>query len=138
MLSENMLERYAEVLIWGLNKARNRACRKGEIVRVLFDFPAVRLAEVVAGDEALSPSKEVFALLLHDSLTETLTSLSPREQLVLRYRFGLEDAETMTLERIGEELGVTRERVRQIEKRALGKLRADAQAREMLLFMEQS
>ena len=47
MLSENMLERYAEVLIWGLNTARKKTCRKGEIVRVVFDFPAVRLAEVV-------------------------------------------------------------------------------------------
>ncbi len=47
MLSETMLERYAEVLIWGLNKARNRAIRKGEIVRVVFDIPAIGLAEVV-------------------------------------------------------------------------------------------
>ncbi|HOX00486.1 MAG TPA: aminopeptidase, partial [Deltaproteobacteria bacterium] len=47
MLSETMLERYAEVLIWGLNTARKKTYRKGEIVRVMFDFPAVRLAEVV-------------------------------------------------------------------------------------------
>ncbi len=47
MLSEKMLERYAEVLIWGLNTARKKAYRKGEIVRVAFDFPAVPLAEVI-------------------------------------------------------------------------------------------
>ncbi|MGE5789606.1 MAG: aminopeptidase, partial [Syntrophaceae bacterium] len=47
MLSEKLLERYAEVLIWGLNKARNKKYRKGEIVRVNFDVPAIRLAEIV-------------------------------------------------------------------------------------------
>ena len=47
MLSEKLLERYAEVLIWGLNTARKKKYRKGEIVRVNFDFPAIRLAEIL-------------------------------------------------------------------------------------------
>ena len=47
MLSEKLLERYAEVLIWGLNTARKKKVRKGEIVRVNFDFPAIRLAEIL-------------------------------------------------------------------------------------------
>ena len=49
MLSETMLQRYAEVLIWGLNTARKKTYRRGEIVRVVFDFPAVRLAEILQG-----------------------------------------------------------------------------------------
>ena len=47
MLSERLLERYADVMIWGLTKARKKKYRKGEIVRVYFDFPAIRLAEIL-------------------------------------------------------------------------------------------
>jgi RNA polymerase primary sigma factor len=127
------------------HKAREQVCLMLLIARepISLDAPIGpdgegTLEEVMAHDSAPGPSEEVFAALLHDSLCETLTTLSPREQLVLRYRFGLEDTETMTLERIGETLGVTRERVRQIEKRALGKLRMDAHARQMQLYLEQS
>ena len=47
MLSERMLERYADVMIWGLNKARKKQYRKGEIVRIIFDLSAIRLAEIL-------------------------------------------------------------------------------------------
>jgi RNA polymerase primary sigma factor len=73
------------------------------------------------------PAEEVLARLLGESLRAAMEILSPREREVLRCRFGLADAEVLTLEEIGRQLGVTRERVRQIEQRALGKLGLERQ-----------
>ena len=81
------------------------------------------LAEFIEDDKAAPPSLEAARTLLRDRLREILNDLSPREQKILAMRFGLDDGVTHTLEEVGKEFGVTRERIRQIEAKALEKIR---------------
>ena len=81
------------------------------------------LAEFVEDEKAISPSLEAARTLLKEKLKEILVDLTPREQKILSMRFGLENGITHTLEEVGNEFGVTRERVRQIEAKALEKIR---------------
>lgn len=74
--------------------------------------------------------------LLKESLSEVLLSLSPREQKVLEMRFGLKDGKVKTLEEVGKEFKVTRERIRQIEAKAIRKLRHPSRARKLREFLE--
>ncbi|MCX6702288.1 MAG: sigma-70 family RNA polymerase sigma factor, partial [Candidatus Wolfebacteria bacterium] len=70
-------------------------------------------------------------VLLRDKFREFLADLSPREQEILQMRFGLEDGITHTLEEVGKKFGVTRERIRQIEAKALAKIKQHAKAKEL-------
>lgn len=81
------------------------------------------LAEFVKDEKAILPSLEAARILLRGRLKEVLVDLTPREQKILSMRFGLEDGITRTLEEVGREFGVTRERIRQIEAKALDKIR---------------
>ncbi|PIP23322.1 MAG: RNA polymerase sigma factor RpoD [Candidatus Nealsonbacteria bacterium CG_4_10_14_0_2_um_filter_38_17] len=81
------------------------------------------LAEFVADEKVAPPSLEAARTLLKDRLKEIIIDLTPREQKILAMRFGLEDGITHTLEEVGQEFGVTRERIRQIEAKALEKIR---------------
>jgi RNA polymerase primary sigma factor len=81
------------------------------------------LAEFIADDKVTSPSLDAARSLLKNRLQEVLIDLTPREQKILALRFGLEDGVTHTLEEVGQEFGVTRERIRQIEAKALEKIR---------------
>jgi RNA polymerase sigma factor (sigma-70 family) len=81
------------------------------------------LTDVLCENDALAPDDAAAREQIRGRAREHLSSLSAREELVLRRRFGIERAEAQTLREIGEELGITRERVRQIEKAALDKLR---------------
>ena len=71
----------------------------------------------------IMPSQSAARRLLRDQLREIMSDLNPREQKILSLRFGLEDGVTHTLEEVGKEFGVTRERIRQIEAKALDKIR---------------
>jgi RNA polymerase primary sigma factor len=81
------------------------------------------LVEFVKDEKTPPPSLEAARTLLRERLTEILQDLSPREQKILSMRFGLKDGITHTLEEVGKEFGVTRERIRQIEAKALEKIR---------------
>ena len=81
------------------------------------------LAEFIEDEKELSPSQVTSRELLKDRLREILNDLMPREQKILAMRFGLEDGITHTLEEVGKVFGVTRERIRQIEAKALDKMR---------------
>jgi len=81
------------------------------------------LAEFIEDDKATSPSIEAARVLLRERLKEILIDLTPREQKILAMRFGLEDGITHTLEEVGSEFGVTRERIRQIEAKSLERIR---------------
>jgi len=81
------------------------------------------LAEFIEDEKSAPPSLEAARTLLKERLKEILTDLTPREQKILAMRFGLEDGITHTLEEVGKEFGVTRERIRQIEAKALEKIR---------------
>ncbi|MBI4174984.1 RNA polymerase sigma factor RpoD [Candidatus Berkelbacteria bacterium] len=82
-----------------------------------------KLGDFIEDRESLSPEEVAIYQLLKGHVTEFLQFLSPREQKILRLRFGLEDGRTYTLEEVGKEFGVTRERIRQIEAKALQKLK---------------
>lgn len=81
------------------------------------------LAEFIKDDELPSPSKRAARALLKERLHEIMRSLTEREQKILSMRFGLEDGATHTLQEVGEVFAVTRERIRQIEAKALGRIR---------------
>lgn len=82
-------------------------------------------------DASASPTDQATHALLKDHIREMLETLSPREAKVLEYRFGLEDGKQRTLEEVGREFGVTRERIRQIEAKAIRKLRHPTRAKKL-------
>ncbi len=81
------------------------------------------LSDFIGDEEADEPGSDLLEESMRKRVTRALATLDPREEKVLRLRFGLDDYETRSLEQIGREFGLTRERIRQIEIRALGKLR---------------
>ncbi len=95
-----------------------------------------RVEDFVQDDTAGVPADEAGRQMLHRELTSVLASLTDREQRVLSLRFGLEDGRPRTLEELGQEFHVTRERVRQIEAKALRKLRHPSRARRLRDYLE--
>ena len=93
------------------------------------------LLEFVADDSAKSPDEAATRVLLTEQIQDILDTLSPREAKVLKMRFGLEDGKAYTLEEVGLEFDVTRERIRQIEAKALRKVRARC-ARKRITFKD--
>ena len=93
-------------------------------------------SERIEDPEADDPHASAVASDLRRVLTEGLSRLTPREQAILRMRFGLDDSNDHTLQDVGEAFGVTRERIRQIEAKALEKLRHPALARKLSAFLE--
>ncbi|HBU00638.1 MAG TPA: RNA polymerase subunit sigma, partial [Thermotoga naphthophila] len=81
------------------------------------------IEDFVADDSIASPKKEAMRMLMREELEKVLKTLSPREAMVLRMRYGLLDGKPKTLEEVGQYFNVTRERIRQIEVKALRKLR---------------
>jgi len=81
------------------------------------------LAEFIPDEKNLTPSQVASQGLLREKIKEILVDLMPREQEILKMRFGLQDGITHTLEEVGKRFGVTRERIRQIEAKALIKIR---------------
>ncbi len=94
------------------------------------------LSDFIEDEAALDLEEAAARSLLRDYMASVLTSLGPREQRVLQMRFGLEGGKYYTLSEIGEELGVTRERIRQIEAKALRKLRHPSRARKLKAYAD--
>lgn len=95
-----------------------------------------RLGDFIEDRETKGPTTTVSHELLREDLTDVLSSLSPRERDVLRLRFGLDDGRQRTLEEVGQLFGVTRERIRQIEAKALRKLRHPNRSRRLKEYIE--
>lgn len=93
------------------------------------------LGDFIPDDEALEPAEAASFTLLKEQLIEVLETLTPREAKVLRLRFGIEDGRTRTLEEVGKEFNVTRERIRQIEAKALRKLRHPSRSKKLKDFL---
>ena len=94
------------------------------------------LGDFIEDRKIMSPVDTASYELLKDQITEVLDTLTPREQRVLRLRFGLEDGRARTLEEVGKEFKVTRERIRQIEAKALRKLRHPTRSRRLKDYLE--
>ena len=93
------------------------------------------LGDFIPDEEASEPSEAASFTLLKEQLMSVLATLTPREAKVLRLRFGLEDGRTRTLEEVGKEFNVTRERIRQIEAKALRKLRHPSRSKKLKDFL---
>jgi len=96
------------------------------------------LGDFIEDHTAVSPSEAVINLDLKDQTTGVLKTLTPREEKVIKMRFGLEDGSERTLEEVGQSFAVTRERIRQIEAKALRKLRHPSRSRKLKAFLEAS
>ena len=94
------------------------------------------LGDFIPDDEAPAPADAASHTLLRETLGDVLDSLTPREEKVLRLRFGLEDGRSRTLEEVGKEFNVTRERIRQIEAKALRKLRHPSRSKKLKDFLD--
>ena len=93
------------------------------------------LGDFIPDEDAPAPSEAASFMLLKEQLSSVLDTLSPRESMVLKLRFGLEDGRARTLEEVGKEFDVTRERIRQIEAKALRKLRHPSRSKKLKDFM---
>ncbi len=94
------------------------------------------LGDFIPDDEAPAPADAASHTLLKEQLGDVLGTLTPREEKVLRLRFGLEDGRPRTLEEVGKEFDVTRERIRQIEAKALRKLRHPSRSKKLKDFLD--
>jgi len=94
------------------------------------------LGDFIPDDEAPAPAESAAFTLLKEQLMEVLDTLTPREEKVLRLRFGLDDGRARTLEEVGKEFNVTRERIRQIEAKALRKLRHPSRSKKLKDYLD--
>lgn len=94
------------------------------------------LGDFIPDDDAPAPAEAAAFSLLKEQLIEVLDTLTPREQKVLRLRFGLDDGRARTLEEVGKKFEVTRERIRQIEAKALRKLRHPSRSKKLKDYLE--
>ena len=94
------------------------------------------LGDFIQDDEAPAPAEVASHTLLKEQLGDVLSTLTEREEKVLRLRFGLEDGRSRTLEEVGKEFNVTRERIRQIEAKALRKLRHPSRSKRLKDFLD--
>ncbi len=94
------------------------------------------LGDFIPDDDAPAPAEAASLILLKEQLSEVLSTLTEREEKVLRLRFGLEDGRSRTLEEVGKEFRVTRERIRQIEAKALRKLRHPSRSKKVKDFLD--
>ncbi|NMA00566.1 MAG: RNA polymerase sigma factor RpoD [Clostridiaceae bacterium] len=94
------------------------------------------LGDFIPDEDAPSPADQAASTLLKEELTKVLSSLTPREEKVLRLRFGLDDGRSRTLEEVGLEFDVTRERIRQIEAKALRKMRGPGMSDKLREYLD--
>ena len=94
------------------------------------------LGDFIEDEKTVTPTDDVAAKMLKEQLLHVLDTLTPREEKVLRLRYGIDDGKSRTLEEVGKEFNVTRERIRQIEAKALRKLRHPSRSKKLKDFLE--
>ena len=94
------------------------------------------LGTFIQDENAISPADSASIMMLKEQLMEVLATLTPREQKVIMLRYGIEDGHTRTLEDVGKEFSVTRERIRQIEAKALKKLRQPSRSKKLKDYVD--
>jgi len=95
-----------------------------------------KIADFIEDESIKSPTETATENMLREQLNSILETLTPREQKVIKLRYGLEDSHTRTLEEVGKEFNVTRERIRQIEAKALRKLRHPTRAKRLVDYKD--
>jgi RNA polymerase primary sigma factor len=93
------------------------------------------LGDFIEDDQSLTPTEETSLSLLAEKMEQVLATLTPREARILRLRFGLQDGRAYTLKEVGAKFGLTRERIRQIERKALRRLRHPSRSRQLQDYM---
>ena len=94
------------------------------------------LGDFIEDEGTISPEKSASNQLLKEQVKDLLGTLSDREQKIVRMRFGLDSGKSHTLEEVGQEFAVTRERIRQIEAKALAKLRKHKDAKKLYTYLQ--
>jgi len=112
----------------GMTPARVREIQRLALEPVSLETPVgeedeSHLGDFIEDQQAIAPADAAARALLNEAVGEALEELTDRERKIVRLRFGLEDGQARTLEEVGKEFGVTRERIRQIESKTLAKLR---------------
>ena len=133
---------------WGKFSEKDREDKAGKIREILkiaqepvsLETPIgeeedSHLGDFIPDEDASEPSEAASFTLLKEQLVDVLGTLTPREEKVLKLRFGIEDGRTRTLEEVGKEFNVTRERIRQIEAKALRKLRHPSRSKKLKDFL---
>ena len=120
----------------GISEERVREIQRISLDPVSLETPIgeeedSHLGDFIEDDHASSPQDAATSSILKEQLLSVLNTLTPREERVLRLRYGIDDGHTRTLEEVGKEFGVTRERIRQIEAKALRKLRHPQRSRKL-------
>jgi len=127
---------FPESLIWAMREEaferRVAELEEQHVIRLIEARKAGLLPPVTMEDEVIEAADRE---LLKERIAEVLSSLTPREQKVIELRFGLKDGRSRTLEEVGKEFGVFRERIRQIEAKALRKLRHPWRSRRLKEFL---
>lgn len=134
-------EEIAEVMGDGMTADRVREIQKIALVPVSLETPIgeeddSQLGDFIEDKITVTPTEYANNMLLKEEIDNVLLDLTEREEKVLRLRFGLEDGRTRTLEEVGREFDVTRERIRQIEAKALRKLKHPNKSKRLREFME--
>jgi len=123
--------------------AKVRQTRKIAQTPISFETPIgeeedAHLGDFIEDKDVVSPSDAVIGLSLRETMACVLKGLDPREERIIRMRFGFEDGNQRTLEEVGQVFAVTRERIRQIEAKALRKLRHPSRSSHVRTFLEGS
>jgi RNA polymerase primary sigma factor len=109
----------------------NVSSHPDSLARLVGEDEDCELEELIRDDSALSPEESAHQSQLEEKVKQVLSTLTPREASILRLRFGLQNGRSHTLEQVGHKFGLTRERIRQIEKQALRRLRHPARSRRL-------
>jgi RNA polymerase primary sigma factor len=96
------------------------------------------LGDFIEDKAGVSPSDAIISVNLKEQTALLLKTLSPREEMIIKMRFGLDDGSEQTLEEVGHSFAVTRERIRQIEAKVLRKLRQPSRSRKLRIFLDHS
>ena len=125
----------------GMSEDKVREIMKISQVTVSLETPIgeeedSHLGDFIPDDDAPAPAESAAFTLLKEQLIDVLDTLTPREEKVLRLRFGLDDGRARTLEEVGKEFNVTRERIRQIEAKALRKLRHPSRSKKLKDYLD--
>ncbi|MBR4960918.1 MAG: RNA polymerase sigma factor RpoD [Clostridia bacterium] len=122
------------------------AARVGEILKIAQDPVSLEtpvgeadeshLGDFIPDDDSMTPSDAAAYQMLREQLSEVLHTLTPREEMVIRLRYGLDDGRSRTLEEVGQQFQITRERIRQIESKALRKIKHPSRAKYLKDYLE--